>query len=128
MSRLLSEDAVIHSLMDFTKGKKTLGQCIDDVPTACDIEKVVAELSQLKEIEKLDGMSIDEMHRKYHEMRARVRYLSETQVPKEVEIELVGSIMYKWFCPVCGSGKISGNKGDKPKYCSECGQRLEFLE
>ena len=45
MSRLLSEDAIIHSLMDFTKGKKTLGQCIDDTPTACDIEKVVEGLS-----------------------------------------------------------------------------------
>lgn len=52
--------------------------------------------------------------------------LLEKQIPKEVEIEPVDSIMYKWYCPVCGSGKISGNKVDKPKYCSECGQRLEF--
>lgn len=125
MSRLLSEDAVIHSLMDFTKGKKTLGQCIDDVPTAYEDENVAAELSKLKEIEKSDGISIDEMHRKYHEMRARVRYLSGTQAPKEVEIEVVGGI-YKWFCPACRTGTISGNKVDKPKYCSECGQRLEF--
>ena len=49
------------------------------------------------------------------------------QISKEVEIELVDR-MYKWFCPVCGSGEISGNKVDKPRYCSECGQRLEFLE
>lgn len=45
MSRLLSEDAVIHSLMEFTKGNKTLGQCIEDTPTAYEVEKVVDGLS-----------------------------------------------------------------------------------
>lgn len=50
MGRLISEDAVIHSLVDYTNGKKTLGQCIDDVPTAYDVENVVEQLSEAAEI------------------------------------------------------------------------------
>lgn len=45
MSRLLSEEAVIHSLMDFVSGKKTIGQCIEDTPTAYDVDKVVEQLN-----------------------------------------------------------------------------------
>lgn len=32
--RLIYAEEVIKSLMDFTNGKKTIGQCIDDTPTA----------------------------------------------------------------------------------------------
>ena len=32
--RLIYAEEAIKSLMDFTSGKKTIGQCIDDTPTA----------------------------------------------------------------------------------------------
>lgn len=34
MDDLVKRSDVIVSLMDYTRGKKTIGQCIDDVPSA----------------------------------------------------------------------------------------------
>lgn len=40
---------MIHALAnDFIGGKKTLGQIIDEQPTAFDVDKVVEQLKQLK--------------------------------------------------------------------------------
>lgn len=60
MGRLISEDAVIHSLIDYTKGKKTLGQCIEDVPTAYDVENVVKKLSEAAETYEVPVCSEEE--------------------------------------------------------------------
>ena len=48
--RLIDADKLIHALCrDYTTGKKTLGQVIDEQPTAFDVDKVV---EQLEEVEK----------------------------------------------------------------------------
>lgn len=60
MGRLISEDAVIHSLVDYANGKKTLGQCIIDVPTAYDVEKVVEQLSEAAETYEVPVCSEEE--------------------------------------------------------------------
>lgn len=45
MSRLIDADKLIHALAnDFCEGKKTLGQVIDEQPTAFDVDKVVEQL------------------------------------------------------------------------------------
>ena len=49
--RLIDADKLIHALCrDYTTGKKTLGQVIDEHPTAFDVDKVV---EQLEEVEKI---------------------------------------------------------------------------
>ena len=43
--RLIDADKLIHELCrDYTTGKKTLGQVIDEQPTAFDVDKVVEQL------------------------------------------------------------------------------------
>lgn len=43
--RLIDADKLIHALVnDFIGGKKTLGQVIDEQPTAFDADKVVEQL------------------------------------------------------------------------------------
>lgn len=43
--RLIDDDKLIHALCrDYTTGKKTLGQVIDEQPTAFDVDKVVEQL------------------------------------------------------------------------------------
>ena len=43
--RLIDADKLIHALCrDYTTGKKTLGQVIDEQPTAFDMDKVVESL------------------------------------------------------------------------------------
>ena len=45
MARLIDDDKLIHALCkDYTTGKKTLGQVIDEQPTVFDIDKVVEQL------------------------------------------------------------------------------------
>ena len=47
--RLIDDDKLIHALCrDYTTGKKTLGQVIDEQPTAFDVDKVMKQLKQLK--------------------------------------------------------------------------------
>lgn len=47
--RLIDADKLIHALAnDFIRGKKTLGQVIDEQPTAFDTDKAVEQLKQLK--------------------------------------------------------------------------------
>lgn len=49
--RLIDADKLIHALCrDYTTGKKTLGQVIDEQPTAFDMDKIV---EQLEEVEKI---------------------------------------------------------------------------
>lgn len=49
--RLIDADKLIHALCrDYTTGKKTLGQVIDEQLTAFDVDKVV---EQLEEVEKI---------------------------------------------------------------------------
>lgn len=48
--RLIDADKLIHALAnDFIGGKKTLGQVIDEQPTAFDVDKVVEQLELLIE-------------------------------------------------------------------------------
>lgn len=50
--RLIDTDKLIHALCrDYTTGKKTLGQIIDEQPTAFDSDKVISELKKDKFIE-----------------------------------------------------------------------------
>lgn len=52
MARLIDDDKLIHALCkDYTTGKKTLGQVIDEQPTAFDVDKVINELKRDKFIE-----------------------------------------------------------------------------
>ena len=45
--RLIDGDKLIHALCrDYTTGKKTLGQVIDEQPTAFDVDKVVERLEE----------------------------------------------------------------------------------
>lgn len=47
MSRLIDTDKLIHALAnDFISGKKTLGQVIDEQPTAFDVDKVIEQMEQ----------------------------------------------------------------------------------
>lgn len=47
MSRLINADKLIHALMnDFIGGKKTLGQVIDEQPTAFDVDEVIEHMEQ----------------------------------------------------------------------------------
>ena len=49
--RLIDADKLIYALCrDYTTGKKTLGQVIDEQPTAFDMDKIV---EQLEEVEKI---------------------------------------------------------------------------
>lgn len=49
--RLIDADKLIHALCrDYTTGKKTLGQVIDEQPTAFDMDKIV---EQFEEVEKI---------------------------------------------------------------------------
>ena len=49
--RLIDGDKLIHALCrDYTTGKKTLGQVIDEQPTAFGMERIV---EQLEEVEKI---------------------------------------------------------------------------
>lgn len=49
--RLIDADKLIHAFCrDYTTGKKTLGQVIDEQPTAFDMDKIV---EQLEEVEKI---------------------------------------------------------------------------
>ena len=46
--RLLSEDAVIHNIVTyFIEGKKSIGQCLDETPTAYDVDKVIEQLADM---------------------------------------------------------------------------------
>ena len=46
--RLIDADKLIHALCrDYTTGKKTLGQVIDEQPTVFDVDKVVEQLEKL---------------------------------------------------------------------------------
>ena len=48
--RLIDDDKLIHALCrDYTTGKKTLGQAIDEQPTAFDVDEVVQQLVMLIE-------------------------------------------------------------------------------
>lgn len=48
MSRLINADKLFHALAaNFITGKKTLGQVIDEQPTAFDLDKVVEQLEKL---------------------------------------------------------------------------------
>ena len=48
--RLIDADKLIHTLAnDFISGKKTLGQVIDEQPTAFDVDNVVEQLETLIE-------------------------------------------------------------------------------
>lgn len=50
--RLINADKLIHALCrDYTTGKKTLGQVIDEQPTAFDVDKVISKLKRDKFIE-----------------------------------------------------------------------------
>ena len=45
--RLIDADKLIHALCrDYTTGKKTLGQVIDEQPTVFDVDKVAARLEE----------------------------------------------------------------------------------
>ena len=47
--RLIDGDKLIHALCrDYTTGKKTLGQVIDEQPTAFDVDKVAKQLEDIK--------------------------------------------------------------------------------
>ena len=49
--RLIDADKLIHALCrDYTTGKKTLGQVIDEQSTAFDVDKIA---EQLEEVEKI---------------------------------------------------------------------------
>ena len=55
--RLIDADKLIHALCrDYTTGKKTLGQVIDEQPTAFDMDKIV---EQLEEVEKNNDITSD---------------------------------------------------------------------
>ena len=41
--RLIDENEAIKSLFDYNKGKKTIGQCINDTPTVLEADKESAE-------------------------------------------------------------------------------------
>lgn len=48
--RLIDVDKLIHALVrDFITGKKTLGQVIDEQPTAYDVDKVLEQLKKMLE-------------------------------------------------------------------------------
>lgn len=48
--RLIDADKLIHALAnDFIGGKKTLGQVVDEQPTAFDVDKVVERLEKKDE-------------------------------------------------------------------------------
>ena len=50
MSRLLSEDSLIHNLATYyLEGNKTLGECISETPTAYDVDKVIEQLTDMIE-------------------------------------------------------------------------------
>ena len=50
MSRLIDADKLIHALPnDFCDGKKTLGQVINEQPTAFDVDEVIRQLEKLIE-------------------------------------------------------------------------------
>lgn len=50
--RLIDADKLTHALAtNFVTGKKTLGQVIDEQPTAFDVDKVINELKRDKFIE-----------------------------------------------------------------------------
>lgn len=52
MSRLIDADKLIHALAnDFCEGKKTLGQVIDEQPTAFDVDKVLRQIKDVKDKE-----------------------------------------------------------------------------
>ena len=56
--RLIDADKLIHALCrDYTTGKKTLGQVIDEQPTAFDMDKIV---EQLEEVEKIMASPVTE--------------------------------------------------------------------
>ena len=69
------------------------------------------------EVRKMQGSAPCHSSEISLEATAMVGAALDKQIPNEVDIELVGCV-YKWFCPVCKIGTISGNKVDKPKYCS----------
>lgn len=53
MSRLIDADKLIHALAnDFCEGKKTLGQVIDEQPTAFDVIEVIEQIESIKEKEQ----------------------------------------------------------------------------
>lgn len=57
--RLIDADKLIHTLAnDFIGGKKTLGQVIDEQPTAFDVDKVIEQIESIKEKEQ--GACTDE--------------------------------------------------------------------
>ena len=57
--RLIDADKLIHALAnDFIGGKKTLGQVIDEQPTAFDVDKVIEQIESIKEKEQ--GACTDE--------------------------------------------------------------------
>ena len=50
--RLIDADKLINALAnDFIGGKKTLGQVVDEQPTAFDVDKVISELKRDKFVE-----------------------------------------------------------------------------
>lgn len=58
MARLIDDDKLIHALCkDYTTGKKTLGQVIDEQPTAFDVDKVVEQLENRSALARPVGWS-----------------------------------------------------------------------
>ena len=54
--RLIDADKLIHALAnDFIGGKKTLGQVVDEQPTAFDLDKVVEQLEKRSTLAKPVG-------------------------------------------------------------------------
>ena len=52
MARLIDVDKLIHALAnDYIGGKKTLGQIVDEQPTAYDVDKIVNALVRDKFVE-----------------------------------------------------------------------------
>lgn len=57
MSRLIDADKLIHALAnDFCDGKKTLGQVVDEQPTAFDVDKVINQLEKEESKARLELM------------------------------------------------------------------------
>jgi hypothetical protein len=53
--RLIDADKLIHALCrDYATGKKTLGQVIDDQPTAFDVDEVVKQLDKASDYYEFD--------------------------------------------------------------------------
>lgn len=117
--RLIDSGLLLSNLSGRLKNMEDYDAALDvvnNMPTAYDVNKVIGQLAQLAEYEKMG--TVEECREAREKERPKTPYIWGDGCDDE------GNMIYDMYdCPGCGK---SYETDDKYKHCPECGQTIDW--